>query len=398
MEYVTIFTEPYDSRLVRPALYVHSQSDVLITLMEEEKARNLTLRRGSTKITLSNSIFMNDIEVKNKVARIISNEPISVYGFQRHVDTCDGYLALPVSHLSRHYVVPSFSVWHNRQISKSQIGIASLGKETTIKIKVKTTFGGVRYKGKEYTSGKTISTVLPPFHSIQLSNTYDLSGSIVSASNPVAVVSGNKCNSISHAACNHFTEFILPAEQLDTEFIIPVISTISKSTVRLLTYEDNAVDINGKERKQITLNQSEYHDIEHLDLTYIRSTKGLMITIYPHEQKGDSFMMTIHGVNQYKARYNFVVPNGFSSYVSVALVGGIRSGRRNAGFILDGENVTFTRPKKKSVKGIEYLTFSLNVTSGAHSLSHQGRRKFGLWLYGFREADGYGFPAGIALR
>ena len=283
-------------------------------------------------------------------------------------------------------------------MSASLIGIASLSKRTKVEVHVKTSSGLVSYEGQQYGSGRTITVILESFQSVQLTHTYDLTGSIVSASEPIAVVSGNKCNSVTVSTCNHFTEYVIPAEKLDKEFVIPPILKKANSTVRLLTYENSSIFISGKEEKHITLEKAQYHDIEHMDISYIKSTTGLLVTIFPHEKGsnvGDSFMMTIHGVNQYKSRYDFIVPEGFSSSISIAIQGGCGMCKS---FVLDEEEISFSHSKTKSINGTAHSALAHNINHGPHTLFHKYEKKFGLWLYGFRHVDGYGYPAGMSFH
>lgn len=120
--------------------------------------------------------------------------------------------------------------------------------------------------------------------------------------------------------------------------------------------------------------------------------------INPHEQKpdkGGSFMMTIHGVNQYKSRYDFIVPKGFSSFISVAMHGGCGDCKS---FVLDDEDISITYINTKKLLTTPQTILTRKVFPGAHTLFHKHGKKFGLWVYGFRQADGYKYPAGMSFN
>ena len=103
-------------------------------------------------------------------------------------------MAIPLKIMSRKYIVPSFKVWSGRYLSKSLIGITSFGQTTTVSIKIKTKKEALVYNRMKYTNGGTIELKMSPYETAQLSHVTDLSGSIVTSSYPVGVVSGNKCN------------------------------------------------------------------------------------------------------------------------------------------------------------------------------------------------------------
>ncbi|CAG2228003.1 unnamed protein product [Mytilus edulis] len=233
------------------------------------------------------------------------------------------------------------------------------------------------------------------FQTLQLSHNYDLSGSMISASKPIGVVSGNICNKVNNNHCSHSTEMMLPVNQLDNEFIIPFIKKRQKSTVRLLSPGKGQVKVHLKDRHYETqLNEGEYHDFIHNDISVVTSTGNLLVTVFPHEaNSSDSYMMTVYGINQYKSDYEFIIPSDFSSFVSITFCGdAIR------GFEFDGHKMKADKVFEKTVNGKKYITFSSSITEGAHIITNTNGIRFGLWLYGDRRADGYGYPAGIAFR
>ncbi|XP_052073559.1 uncharacterized protein LOC127711514 [Mytilus californianus] len=255
--------------------------------------------------------------------------------------------------------------------------------------------GTVRFKGKQFANGEIVHINMSAFQTLQLSHNYDLSGSMISSSKPIGVVSGNKCNSITHYACNPFTEMILPVDQLDNEFIIPIIQTRPKSTVRLVSPGKCHINIHLENRHyEIHLNEGEYHDLIHNDISVVQSTGNLLVTLFPYEAKRfDSYMMTVYGINQYKSDYKFIIPSKFSSYVSITFCGdAIR------GFEIDGHEMKANKIFAKTVHGNKYITFSCSISEGAHRIKNTVGIRFGLWLYGNRRSDGYGYPAGMAFR
>ncbi|XP_063448284.1 uncharacterized protein LOC134727823 [Mytilus trossulus] len=394
-EYAAIFTEPLSYSATTPVLYIHGHDDGNVTIKYNSFNSNMSITKGKNEMILKKGVFLRD-GIENKGIHITSTVPITVYVFQTHKHSSDGYAAIPIKYMSTEYIVSSFTVWkHNERYYNSFFGIVSLSEYTNVKVKLKMKQGTVQFNGKEFGNGKIIEIRMSAFQTLQLSHNYDISGTAVSSSKPIGVVSGNICNLVDNHACNHATEMILPINQLDNEFIIPIIQTRPKSTVRLLSPGKGQIKVHHEDRHYETqLNEGEYHDLIHNDISVVQSIGNLLVTVFPHEAHGfDSYMMTVYGINQYKSDYSFIIPSNFSSFVSITFYGDdIR------GFEIDGNGMKVHKKFQKIVHGKKYITFSYNITEGAHRINNYMGIRFGLWLYGNRFNDGYGYPAGIAFR
>ena len=169
-------------------------------------------------------------------------------------------------------------------------------------IKIKTKKGALVYNKMKYTNGGTIELQMSPYETAQLSHVSDLSGSIVTSSYPVGVVSGNKCNSVTRFTCNH--EMILPSDQLDNSYIVPIIQNRANNTVRILCPEKASVTVwtNTAKTFNVDLEEGDFFDFHHYQMSFISSTGDFLVMAYPHEVgDGDSYMMTIIGLHQYRS-------------------------------------------------------------------------------------------------
>jgi hypothetical protein len=256
--------------------------------------------------------------------------------------------------------------------------------------------GELTYNRKKYKNGDTIQLKMSQYETVQLSHVSDLSGSIVTSSYPVGVVSGNKCNSVTKATCNHFIEMILPFDQLDNTYIVPIIQHRTNNTVRILCPDRASVTVwtDPYTTHEADLKEGYYFDFHHEKISFISSSADVLVMAYPHEvSDGDSFMMTIIGLHQYRSDYHFIVPEGFSSSVGITFIAG-----NGSEFELDQKILKPTNIALLHVKGTTYATFSHVVTDGAHRIRHMSGIKFGLWVYGNKNHDGYGFPAGVEYK
>ena len=131
-----------------------------------------------------------------------------------------------------------------------------------------------------------------------MSHMADLSGTLVTASKPIVVVSGNTCNAINNINdnCQPFMEMVLPVDQLDHVYIIPAIAQRLVSTVLILAVNDTQITSGNNNKKHSIMMSSRNHvDLMHGNISYVTASDDVMVVIYPHESKGkgDAFMNTI---------------------------------------------------------------------------------------------------------
>lgn len=260
------------------------------------------------------------------------------------------------------------------------------------------TAGLVTYQNRTFSQNDNLTVVLNKYETFEISHNSDLTGTQVTSTRPVAVVSGNKCNQIiGGGGCSPFIETVLPVEQLDTTYIVPHIATRCNSTVRVISAHGGSIMVQSN--NQVTTKEyrkRDFFDFSHNTIAFINATSAVYVMIYPHElreKKGDAFMMTIYGINQYLPEYDFVVQSGFTSYISVT----VETSGLN-GFILDGHSVSTDTVYTINGRYGSYSSFTIQIASGEHHMKHSKDVKFGLWVYGNEILDAYGYPAGIAFR
>lgn len=336
---------------------------------------------------------------------ISSEVPMSMYGFilSDWDDNSEGYLAFPVQYAAKSYIVPSFTVSKFRGFSftsKSLLTISPLESDTKMKINLKMKSGSLVLNNVKYKNNDTIQIVIQKHETFQLSHSSDLTGTMITANKRFLLISGNICNYIINiAGCNPFIEMVLPINQLDKFYVIPKIATRHTCTVRILAVNFTIVKIKlGENLIEVELQARHFYDFNYDDSSSISASDDIMVIVFPHEEastRSNSFMMTIHGTNQFLNDYLFVVPEGFTSFLSVV----VKTEDTN-GFVLDDMSVTNNIFDRQSIisESIIFSTFSIRVNSGRHKLTHLKGTYFGLWVYGNARYDGYGYPAGIAMK
>lgn len=192
-----------------------------------------------------------------------SDVRINVYGFLYQDRHSEGFLFMPVRFASTKYIIPTLPTFGEKNL----LALSPVYQNTAVNINLKLTSGSITFQNKQYSDNDTIRIVINKYNTFQLSHTSDLSGTMVTASKQVIVVSGNQCNyavpaNIHVGYCQTFIESVLPTDQLDKMFITPYISTRLNNTVRIQAVNSTKLTIKVENRKiSKTLNARDYWDI-----------------------------------------------------------------------------------------------------------------------------------------
>ncbi|CAG2200377.1 unnamed protein product [Mytilus edulis] len=295
----------------------------------------------------------------------------------------EGYMAIPTNFLSTKYIVPMYTSYSYNAL----IVVAAYKPNTIVNIHQK------RNKAK-YTF-KNI--VLSAYETYQISNSYDLSGTLITSTEPIAVVSGHESNYIAGGGYNPFMEMILPSDQWDRVYVIPHIARRPSKIVRIYSNQPTNVTVHYQfkiESKSIP--ERSFVDFDHGMISYFNASNDVMVMVFPKglaDYSGDAFMMTVPGINQYLSVYEFAVPSEFTNYISITVLSNAVDG-----FVLDGHPMHHENGSHIFGGPNHYSTFTMPIHSGVHQISHTANVRFGLWVYGDGPKDGYGYPAGIAFK
>ncbi|CAC5386110.1 unnamed protein product [Mytilus coruscus] len=356
--FMVVFHEGVRSPM--PTILVASESTARLSVLyfNNNTNQSITIDKNNTEYILSTSVLPSD-GIHMVGVEIHSDVKINVYGFLNGDRGSEGYLSMPMKFASTKYIIPTLTAFTAGYGFKNLLALLPIYQNTAVR-------------------------------------------TLITASKPVFVVSGNQCNyavqlQISKGGCQPFIELILPTDQLDNIFITPHISTRLNNTVRIQTANSTKLNVKfGNRNISKTLKAREYWDFYYNTTSFIFASNDILVMSYPHGLeggKGDPFMMTIPGVNQYLYEYDFAVPTGFDSFISITV-------KRNSidGVLLDGEFPNITSVLNISEGRIHYSTFSVPISDGAHHIEHRGKVRFGLWVYGNRFYDVYGYPAGLAYK
>jgi hypothetical protein len=350
-----------------------------------------------TSVVLPNTVevLTSDV-IENKGIHVTAADEVTVYGLSRLLATTDACLILPTDVLGTEYIILGYRNDPALPASAlgTEFGVVATENGTTVTITPTVTTGS-RAVGVPY------SITLNQGNTYQLVNDsqalVDLSGTIVTADKPVAVLGGNKCARIppGYAACDHIFEQLTPVNTWSKTFLtVPLETRLQGDTFRILAREDStSVLINGS--PAAVLNRGGFLETILLNSSKIDCSKPVMVAQYSNGSTydgvtSDPFMMLIPPFEQYLNQYTVTTPaSGFAqNFINLVVP------NASVGLVtLDGSPITagnFT-----PIVGSDYSGAQLPVALGTHNL--EGPQRFGTFVYGFDYYDSYGYPGGMAF-
>jgi RHS repeat-associated protein len=320
---------------------------------------------------------------------VTSQNEVSVAAVSYLTATTDGFLALPADVLGTQYIVMAYG--GGTLFSGSQLDVVATANNTTVTITpaVSTNF---RPAGVPY----TITLQQGQIYQLRANNPNDLTGTRISASNPVAVYGGNQACFIpasSHWA-NFITDQMLPVSEWGKKFETePLATRLKGDPIRILASVNGTnVSINGT--VVATLNKGQFIEEQITQPSEITADQPVLVMQYSNStgfdgvEPADPSMMTVPSVDQYLSSYTVTTPaiNFPENFVNV-LVPAADVGQ----LTLDGTPVpaaSFT-----PIGTGTYFGAQLSLTPGTHRLA--APQPFGAIAYGYNTDDAYSYPAGF---
>ena len=231
------------------------------------------------------------------------------------------------------------------------------------------------------------------------SGTEDLSGTLLTSNNPVAVFAGHECANIpnnSASACDHVVEQVAPDATWGRSFLsVPLKGRINGDTFKFMATEDDTiVQVNGA--TVATLDAGEQHQQLVVGNAQIEADKAIFVAQFANgttfdNRLGDPFMMMIPPFEQFQTGYTVSTPaEGFAqNHVNLVVpdsaVGNVA---------IDGVPVPAAAYTPIGSSG--YQGAQRDISLGSHNITGDGQ-PFGAFVYGWNSADSYGYPGGLLL-
>ncbi|XP_035670175.1 IgGFc-binding protein-like [Branchiostoma floridae] len=197
----------------------------------------------------------------------------------------------------------------------SQFGVVGVHDGTTVTI---TPSQDVEFGSQNYRTGQPFSARLDRFETLQVQATEDLTGSKITADQPVAVLSGNVfayCKPMDEhqsGTGDHLVQMIPPVDTWGKEFVtVPLTKHRRGDLFRVIAARDNTQVVVTNENTK-TLNAGEFWEIDIPSDEYRHVTSSEPVLLVQYSKTGavdstatDPFMMIIPSVAQFEAEYAF---------------------------------------------------------------------------------------------
>jgi len=386
-------------------------------------------------------------QVYQKAAvHIKARAPIICYGVTRFLYTSDGFLAIPVSAFGNEYVVasyPQYTAAGSTYDLPSLTNIVAAYDDTEVTFTMggtsgSRTTGGLR-KGQKATVTMNRGDV---WCFADACDACDVAGSLVKATKPIGVVSGNQCANVPAGVpwCDYMVEMELPTFTWGKEYhVTPIVGRLKAPVIRVFAKErDTKVLRDGQDWMRITLNSRGEGDafIERrafdglladvvnaggTPCKVISADKPIYIMLYNPGQADDNvpsdpFAMVMTPLEQYQKEIVFCTPGAkggslpfLRQYVNLVYAnnpdGSIPDDLEFATVV----NGKFTW-KKVSVQfgGNPGIKFAIPINGKTYSMKRlqlngdgvyriRANERFAGYAYGFSNYDSYGFPTSVAL-
>lgn len=353
---------------------------------------------ASLHVPLPSTAHLGDLQdaVKPLGVRVEASDEVIVAGYNRVRYSSDSFRAMHVSTLGRAYVVMASPNLHSGApaLNGSQFAIVGVRPETLVQITPTVTTGS-RVAGVPYT------ILLNPGDVYQLRATNDapadVTGTIIRASQPVAVFGGHRCANLPTSGvwfCDHLVEQLPPVNNWGSDFVVaPFAGRTGGDWARVVAAMDGtSLVINGAPVAVLARGQSHAFAVTSPGAR-VQSSRPVMLAQFarsadadvPPTTQGDPFMLVVQATRHFQGSYVLDVPaTGFASSFIHLIVPNPAVGS----VLVDG--VPVPAGAYAAIPGAGHAVARLPVGPGLHTAS--GPVGFGASLYGWNEYESYGHP------
>ena len=332
---------------------------------------------------------------ENKGIRVSALAPIALYGLNQASNTTDAYLGLPRTLLGTDHIVLGYNGGAGGPSEFQIIGTVD-GTQVIITPSV---------AGTGRAAGVPYVIILNRLQSYQLEATgatTDLSGTLISSTQPLALFGGAVCTNIPDngtLACDHVVEQIPATGAWGQNFLTASLATRTAGDIFRVIARDNGTQVTLDGVLVATLNKGQIYQTSLASNTRhtIVASAPVLVAQYCKGQTADNvlsdpFMMLIQPTEQFQTSYTLTTPAAtpvaFTNFINVVAQAGTASQCR-----IDGNPFSAAF---NSISGTTYVAALQSVTLGTHNLTCPD--PFAAYSYGYASADSYGYPGGLGLR
>lgn len=291
-----------------------------------------------------------------------STEPIRAY--TEKVDM-DGLI--PEKKLSTDYVLMS---WYNDVVDyEALFGIVGTVNDTKVTIRLN--------------NGTVWKQVLNRYELFQYGSNMDVSGSFISASQNIAVVTGHKCTNAGPHHCDHLFNMMPPIQQFQRQFIVSFPVPGRPFKVRIVAVlHHTRVQLSNVMSTTLHKGELAWYKFKHTAIS-ITSSNPIMVAAYAlsslSEPAFDPAQLIVPGVSLFKPFYGFYVPRDVIRAVLTITFPVYKN--PFPCLKLNGRTIVPDRPVYVHAPGRgQYMVFNMQVFPGEISVYTTEGTAFGAYL------------------
>ncbi|KAE8612367.1 hypothetical protein XENTR_v10012832 [Xenopus tropicalis] len=343
-------------------------------------------------VTLDYQYMISESEKKasSKMVLVTSSEDISVFAFYIDGETSDAMACLPQEDLGMEYYIFTPG---GRQ--GNQFAIAN-GLEEVVSVSV-TVSGLIEFNGIQYRDRDSFSFSLESQQIIQFQSQYDITGTGITASAPVAVFSGNKCFAGIGVACDIVVDQLYPVKNWGEHFAAFPLLKHHQDFIDIIAANANTV-VNVDEANATTeyiLHQGSHVRLTLSDAILVDSSKPVMMSYVLQDSKPngyvdryDPFFTSVPSLEPTRKYYKFIT-HGF--YFNFLLI--VSNASSVSEFYLDHQPLSQYNVSTLELHGVNGFEVALGKVGGQHEIYHESST-FTIYVYGIEAYRSYGYPLG----
>jgi hypothetical protein len=327
----------------------------------------------------------------------------------------DASLLLPSTAMTGNYLVVGHAGWGTATIG-STTSITSTTDNTTVTVKVSSTGSVIAGGGIAATAaGGSLTLTLNAGDVAELvggsADTDDNSGSIITANNPIQVITGMPCLDVPDTAeaCDHVEETVLPAETLGEDYIVtqptgPNGDAVVQN-VRIYGEVDNTQLVYSTKPTNCppTINKGQVVNCGQVQQDFeVKANQPFAVAMFtdgasivdpstqPPNQQGDPDETMAVAVPQYRTNYVFLAPTDYEDSYAVVVA------PTGTAVTVDG-TVSSATPTPITGTTFGVLRIKLdNSGTGAHTLN--ASNPVSIQVMGYGSYTSYTYPGGLDLQ
>ncbi len=416
---------------------------VTIRFLLDNSTREFTLRNTNEMRIIGYPFARHELRGRERVERevfqITSDEEITVYGMNFADRTTDAFLAFPKDVLGREYFVFTYQ---SNLLRPSNFSIIATEPDTEIEINPSRPTARFGMMPQRFMLQQGDAYYVTPLLQRGLQDTTDLTGTRIRSNKPIAVYAGHQRANIIYdiprpgdvpRTQDYIMEQMLPTNVWrNTCFVVPVTQpgpfvsfrlprpdSSRSDIVRILAAQDSTIiaineapsaTLQNTTLPTVRLNTGQYYEMLVGQPAVVRANKPIAAMLYRKSGNGgsfgDPFMAALPPVEQYLNRYKYINVQGEQSFQ-------LRPGLFRFGEAFVEHYVSVVIPTVK-INTIRVNGSPLNgvvfrpIAETGYSYGLMGSEAtvyditadttFGITVYGYGEANSYGYIGGMRFE